>query len=355
MATILSFLSGRQITNNNGVPQAGALIYHYQAGTTNDLTVYSNQAGSVAHAQPVVCDAGGFVPLVYVDSTSDWKVVVQTALGVTLQTYDNLPKAVAEVSAADFAPPLLEWTQVTAAASPVALTAADAGKAYEANTTAGNIEFDLPSAASVGNGKGFWFKKTSASNSMVLDPNGSETIDDTSTSLSITQQYELVFIASNGAEWYIASRAEELVPNARLSAASDTAAGALEIAVQSEMETASSTTLAVTPGRQHFHPGMAKAWVKWDGAGTTIDASYNVTSITDHGTGDFTVNWATDFATANYAATALVARAGGDQIFACQKSTTPPAAGTFRVAFYDDAGNARDGNWASVVGFGDHA
>src|SRR5688572_27242166 len=178
MATILSFLSGRQITNNNGAPQAGALIYHYQAGTTNNLTVYSNQAGTTPHAQPVVCDAGGFVPLIYVDDTSDWKIVVQTAGAVTLQTYDNLPKAVAEISAANFAPPLLEWTQVTSAASPVALTAADAGKAYEANTTAGSIEFDLPSAASVGNGKGFWFKKTASANTMTLDPSGSETIDD---------------------------------------------------------------------------------------------------------------------------------------------------------------------------------
>ena len=35
-------------------------------------------------------------------------------------------------------------------------------------------------------------------------------------------------------------------------AASDSAAGTIEIAVQSEMEAGSSATLAVTPGRQHF-------------------------------------------------------------------------------------------------------
>jgi hypothetical protein len=202
MATILSFLSGRQITNINGAPQAGAKLYHYQAGTTNNLTVYSNQAGTTPHAQPVECDAGGFVPLIYVGSDSDWKVVVENAAGATLQTYDNLPKAVAEVSAANFAPPLLEWTQVTSASSPVALTAADAGKAYEANTTSGDVEFDLPSAASVGNGKGFWFKKTAAPNAMILDPSGSETIDDSSTSLSVTAKDVVIGIFSNGAEYY---------------------------------------------------------------------------------------------------------------------------------------------------------
>lgn len=203
MATILSFLSGRQITDDDGEPVSGALLYHYQAGTTNNLTVYSNQAGSTPHAQPVECDAGGFVPLVYVDDSSDWKVVIETPEGATLRTYDDLPKAVTEVSAADFAPPLLDWTQVNSASSPVALTAADAGKAYEANTSSGSVEFDLPSAASVGNGKGFLFKKTSGSNTLTIDPNGTETIDDVATSFSVDAKDAVVGIFSNGAEWYI--------------------------------------------------------------------------------------------------------------------------------------------------------
>src|ERR1700752_4824976 len=202
MATVLSFLSGRQITNDNGTPQAGALLYHYQAGTLSGLTVYSNQAGTTAHAQPVVCDAGGFVPLIYVDDTSDWKVIVRTSAGVTLQTYDELPAAEAEASATNFAFPLLTWNQVTSASSPVALTSANAGNAYEADTTSGNIEFDLPSAASVGNGKGFWFKKTASSNSLIIDPSGSETIDDASTSQTISAKDTVIGIFSNGAEWY---------------------------------------------------------------------------------------------------------------------------------------------------------
>lgn len=202
MATILSFLSGRQITNSNGVPQSGALLYHYQAGTTTNLTVYSNQAGTTPHAQPVVCDSGGFVPLIYISDASDWKVVIQTALAATLQTYDNLPAAEVETSTSSFASPLISWNQVTSASSPVALTSANAGNAYEADTTSGSIEFDLPSAASVGNGKGFVFKKTSASNSMILDPSGSETIDNSSTSVTVTLNNEVYGIYSNGAEWY---------------------------------------------------------------------------------------------------------------------------------------------------------
>jgi hypothetical protein len=50
--------------------------------------------------------------------------------------------------------------------------------------------------------------------------------------------------------------------------------------------------------------GSAKAWVNFNGTGTVaIRASYNVSSITDNGTGDYTVNFTTAFADANYAAT----------------------------------------------------
>ena len=94
MTTQISFLSGRQITNNSGVPQAGARVYHYRAGTTTALTVWQNSGATVAHTTPYVeCDAGGFVPLIYVDDTYDWKAVIRTAADATLQTYDNLPKA----------------------------------------------------------------------------------------------------------------------------------------------------------------------------------------------------------------------------------------------------------------------
>jgi hypothetical protein len=49
--------------------------------------------------------------------------------------------------------------------------------------------------------------------------------------------------------------------------------------------------------------GLAKAWVNFNGTGAVaIRASYNVSSITDNGTGDYTVNFTTAFADANYAA-----------------------------------------------------
>lgn len=73
-------------------------------------------------------------------------------------------------------------------------------------------------------------------------------------------------------------------------------------ATQAEQETATSTTKWVSPGRQQYHTSAAKAWVKFNGVGTPgVVASYNITSITDHGVGEFTVVWDVDFSSANYA------------------------------------------------------
>jgi len=48
---------------------------------------------------------------------------------------------------------------------------------------------------------------------------------------------------------------------------------------------------------------LCKAWVNFNGTGTVaIRASYNVSSITDNGTGDYTVNFTTALADANYSA-----------------------------------------------------
>ena len=47
--------------------------------------------------------------------------------------------------------------------------------------------------------------------------------------------------------------------------------------------------------------GSAKAWVNFNGTGTvSIRGSYNVSSITDNGTGDYTINFTTALPDGNY-------------------------------------------------------
>lgn len=85
-------------------------------------------------------------------------------------------------------------------------------------------------------------------------------------------------------------------------AASDTATGVIEIATAAEVAAGTDTVRAVTTGRQRFHPAHPKAWVNFDGSGTpSITQAHGVSSITDNGVGDFTVNFSTAFANSNYA------------------------------------------------------
>jgi hypothetical protein len=51
--------------------------------------------------------------------------------------------------------------------------------------------------------------------------------------------------------------------------------------------------------------GSAKAWVNFDGTGTIAARdSFNVSSLTDNGTGDYTVNFTNAFGAGDYAALA---------------------------------------------------
>ena len=63
----------------------------------------------------------------------------------------------------------------------------------------------------------------------------------------------------------------------------------------------SGTTIATISSAGLSSTTNAKAWVNFNGTGTVaIRSSYNVSSITDNGTGDYTVNFTTALADANY-------------------------------------------------------
>jgi hypothetical protein len=125
------------------------------------------------------------------------------------------------------------------------------------------------------------------------------------------------------------------------------------IASQAEMETASSTTQLVSAGRAQYHPGVSKAWVKFTSITTTaIEASYNITSVTDNGTGDTTVTIATDFSGADYCAAGQTGNedATGYVLVGPQQAVT---AGTFRVISATTGGTATDNSYSSICFFGD--
>lgn len=93
--------------------------------------------------------------------------------------------------------------------------------------------------------------------------------------------------------------------------------------------------------------GAAKAWVNFNGTGTVaIRASFNVTSITDNGTGDYTINFSTNLTDANYSVAGMVSaegESGSEKSDIRFKSTTALATSNCRImnegryALYDAA------------------
>jgi hypothetical protein len=142
--------------------------------------------------------------------------------------------------------------------------------------------------------------------------------------------------------------------------ASDTVAGALEIAVQSEMEAAASAVLAVTPGRQHFHPMHPKAGGNFNGSGTPAFRSgdYGMGVITDGGTGIYTLALDTAFADTNYWCTTWARLANG--LTVAFMGVTAEDAGTkttssFAVSVRRGNDNAADSSEVGITFWGDYA
>jgi hypothetical protein len=99
----------------------------------------------------------------------------------------------------------------------------------------------------------------------------------------------------------------------------------------------------VTARRMQHHLGTAKGWVVFTGSTGAIRDSANVTSVTRHGVGDYTITWATDFSDGDYAVDFTV-EAHSDGTFEAYKAVANGtlAAGSLRIKFLDGGAVAKD-------------
>jgi hypothetical protein len=100
---------------------------------------------------------------------------------------------------------------------------------------------------------------------------------------------------------------------------------------------------------------MCRAWVNFNGTGTvSVRGSGNVTSITDNGTGDYTVNFTTAMPDANYATTALSSGKSGTEAtgIISIEWTTVPSTTVVRISTINrSAGAATDNTYNNVAIF----
>jgi hypothetical protein len=127
-------------------------------------------------------------------------------------------------------------------------------------------------------------------------------------------------------------------------------------ASQTDQETSTSTTAAVNPAVQQFHPSAAKFWANINGASSAaLRVSYNITSLTDNGTGDNTLTIATDFSGADWVAASMGRSSGalGDAMMV-YATAAAPTSGTVRINNLQKGSDTQlNSDINAVVGFGD--
>lgn len=113
-------------------------------------------------------------------------------------------------------------------------------------------------------------------------------------------------------------------------------AGTLTISTLSDGTNSTSSTNCIK--------GSAKAWVAYNLSGSAIRGSYNVSSVTKNGTGDFTLNFTNAMADANYCVVGTGGVNNNEGVVqlgytAAGASLYPPTTTTCRCAMKDMSSN----------------
>ena len=112
----------------------------------------------------------------------------------------------------------------------------------------------------------------------------------------------------------------------------------------------SNTTFSGDAGQK-----TAKAWINFNGTGTpAIRDSFNFSSITDHGTGDYTLTFINAMSNTNYASSGMAGENNTSGKFICQNGNH--RANTTTTASYQTVsadGSVGDISFLSIIIFGD--
>lgn len=105
--------------------------------------------------------------------------------------------------------------------------------------------------------------------------------------------------------------------------------------------------------------GVAGAWLFYNGAGNTVRDSLNVASVTDNGTGDFSKNMTSAFASGNYTAVASSGTAASDYRNVVTNFNAAPTTTATRMRCYHHSTSAsysnQDPEYVSHTSHGDLA
>lgn len=301
-----------QFFDNLGDPLVGGTLSAYVAGTSTPTNMFSDNTGTVAGTS-VTLDSRGeptTIKLIWLDTAVNYKFILKDSNNTTIWTIDNIvPDALVDGSVSTAK--LANGAVTTAKLADNAVTTV---KISDSNVTTAKIQDGAITTAKL--------------NASLVVP-----------------------IANGGTGQTTASTAF----NALKQAATDTLTGVVELATTAESQAGTDTTRVITPStmRDGFNASgsapvyACRSWVNFDGTGTpSIRASGNVTSITDNGTGNFTVNFTTALSDINYSVVACGSANYGTRAstgFSIATNSTSwaevaPTTSAIRIAMSDSAG-----------------
>lgn len=402
MAQLFS-LSGQTLVDGNGAPYAAAKAAFYLTGTTTPQNTYSDAGLSSANTNPVVADANGRFPDIYL-SAARYKVVLTTSADVAIDTLDPVDatsQLIAQSSAPGTTYPFLRYHNTTdgnvyrrnaansswinegpvdslvnAATVSEVLTGTDATKAVTPDALAGLWQrgTDIASASTlslpasgggvfnvtgttgvtgISSAQGGRCVKLRFAAALILTHNG--------TSLILPGAANITTVAGDVAEFINEAAADASGSNWRCFNYVRSTGSPLNLttftAAQSDLETGTSTSLFSSVGNMKYHDGVAKAWVTGDYAGTgtpPLTDSYNVSSVTDGGIGLAAPQFTTSFSSANYVQSGMCQRAATNSALwpAIRQGVDPTASGC-SCAFVSDGAANTDPEFYSLLFHGD--
>lgn len=345
----LDSLSAEVLRDATGAAYTGAKAYYWSdVGASSPLTTYSDAGLTSANTNPVVADGTtGAFPAIYLQAKRYW-VTVTTSAGVSLPQFNRGPvdgyvTLVESAAAPSPTYKLMYWydttsgnlkrrdstnsswldlggidTLLNAASVTEQLTGTSTAKSSTPDSVAALWQrgTDIASAGTLSlpaTGGGVYnitgtttingISSAQGGRSVKLRFAGALTLTHNGTSFILPGAANITTVAGDMAEFINEAAADASGSNWRCFNYERSSGSPInltdQIASQATMETATSTTTAVPPGRLHNHPGVPKAWVKHGMTGT-IAVSRNVSSVTDNGAGLFQPNFTTAFSTADY-------------------------------------------------------
>lgn len=324
-----------------GAVEPGAKLYFYVTGTTTPKDTYSNSGLSVANANPMIADAAGRFGAIFLGS-GDYKVILQDADGVQIWSADPVARAtpasatttvagIVELAtqaeglvgtSTSLVPPVSVVTDMiqqgfmyatgggtanaqtaTLSISPPALAAGMAVvmKATVTNTgattlnlaglgavavkVAGGAGATACSGGEIVSGNTYKFVYSASDSAFLVSPIG----EGVGALNALTEDSSPDGSADFFGMWDASAKLPKKVKPQSLAA------------TQAQQELGAIITAFVTPLRQQYHKSAMKGQCSFNGTGVVAiysNSDYNVSSITDNGTGTYVVNYTTAFGAA---------------------------------------------------------